>query len=271
MKKKNVYLSVESPCNQDYNKFKPTKQGGFCLSCSKEVLDFSEMSNHQILETLKKSKNTCGRFREDQLGYIGSEYDKSSNRSFSYISASLGLISLLSVSNLFSQTDLRGTTKNKVENKGKAEKKVIIKPSVKAVDALHKEKTFGDLLKQKIQLKGRVIDKNGEPLFGANVYLKNLNVGSVTDFDGLFNINVEEIVENEIALAVSYVGFKSKIIYIAKDSLNEQLDLKDITLETNAVIMGAIVGFVVQEKKWIPRWVWRKSTTPFRRLYYKVF
>jgi len=46
----------------------PDIKGRFCLSCQKSVVDFSTMSDQQILLYFKKAKeNTCGKFREDQL------------------------------------------------------------------------------------------------------------------------------------------------------------------------------------------------------------
>ena len=44
---------------------------------------------------------------------------------------------------------------------------------------------------QGIAVKGTVIDSNGDPLIGASVVIKgNTSVGTITDFDGNFALNV---------------------------------------------------------------------------------
>ncbi|MFC0264796.1 SusC/RagA family TonB-linked outer membrane protein [Fontibacter flavus] len=57
-------------------------------------------------------------------------------------------------------------------------------------------------------LKGQVLTKkDGSPLPGANVTLKGQNIGTVTDADGLFTLNLPE---GEARLMFSYIGFESK-------------------------------------------------------------
>lgn len=52
---------------------------------------------------------------------------------------------------------------------------------------------------------GRVTSKqSGEPLVGANVYLKGTTVGAATDSDGMYYIKIED---GEYQLVVDYVGF----------------------------------------------------------------
>ncbi len=64
-----MYIHIEEPCHEKWNKMTQEEQGRFCHSCSKTVVDFSNMSDTQILNYLSKaSGNTCGRFASDQLG-----------------------------------------------------------------------------------------------------------------------------------------------------------------------------------------------------------
>ncbi|MFZ1559679.1 MAG: carboxypeptidase-like regulatory domain-containing protein, partial [Saprospiraceae bacterium] len=55
-------------------------------------------------------------------------------------------------------------------------------------------------------IKGEVIDAdNGEPLIGANVIVKNeAGKGTVTDFDGTFELRVEKL---PVTLNISYIGY----------------------------------------------------------------
>lgn len=46
----------------------PTELGSFCAHCQKEVIDFTRMSDKEVLAFFKKqSGRTCGRFRKDQV------------------------------------------------------------------------------------------------------------------------------------------------------------------------------------------------------------
>ena len=55
---------------------------------------------------------------------------------------------------------------------------------------------------QKQSFSGTVMDSNGDPVIGASVVLKGTSVGSITDLDGHFTINVEP----GQTLTISFVG-----------------------------------------------------------------
>jgi hypothetical protein len=65
--KQKIYLSIPEPCHENWDKMTPQDQGRFCMNCSKVVVDFTEMSNTQILNYVQKSSNTCGRFLHSQI------------------------------------------------------------------------------------------------------------------------------------------------------------------------------------------------------------
>lgn len=65
----NSHFSVPKPCHENWNAMTPAEQGRFCSVCSKNVTDFTQMSNEEIVVYLRKnsSNGVCGRFRNDQL------------------------------------------------------------------------------------------------------------------------------------------------------------------------------------------------------------
>jgi hypothetical protein len=68
MAKKQLTLSIPTPCTEDWNNMSPDKNGKFCASCQKTVVDFSHMSDAEIFNYFDNFKsNTCGRFTEKQL------------------------------------------------------------------------------------------------------------------------------------------------------------------------------------------------------------
>ncbi len=65
---KNILLHIPEPCHEDWAAMKPEDKGRFCASCCKTVVDFSLMSDREVLAYLADAAGkTCGRFTADQL------------------------------------------------------------------------------------------------------------------------------------------------------------------------------------------------------------
>lgn len=64
-----MHISIPKPCNENWNEMTPEQQGAFCKVCSKVVIDFSAMSDEEVIAYLERKKNekTCGRFKASQL------------------------------------------------------------------------------------------------------------------------------------------------------------------------------------------------------------
>ena len=61
-----------------------------------------------------------------------------------------------------------------------------------------------NMTQQKNQtITGKVVDKNGEPIIGANVLVKGTTNGTVTDVDGNYTLDVPE----NAVLQISYIGW----------------------------------------------------------------
>src|SRR3954470_21583889 len=65
--KRETYVSIPQPCHENWDAMKQDK-GCFCAGCAKTVIDFSQMSDTQVLNYLSQSKGRlCGRFAQDQV------------------------------------------------------------------------------------------------------------------------------------------------------------------------------------------------------------
>ena len=60
-------INIPQPCHQDWNKMNPEQSGRFCSECKTTVVDFTNMSDKQLMEYLSKSKHLCGRFNDEQV------------------------------------------------------------------------------------------------------------------------------------------------------------------------------------------------------------
>lgn len=89
-------------------------------------------------------------------------------------------------------------------------------------------------------VKGNVSDVKGEPIIGASVVLKdNASVGTITDFDGNFSLDVPS---SNSTLVISYIGYKTQ-------EVSANSSLKIILKEDNEVLDEVVViGYGVQRK-----------------------
>jgi hypothetical protein len=63
-------ISINEPCHENWDKMTPNDKGAFCLSCQKNVVDFSCKTIKEIKDFFQKKSDTsivCGRFDEGQL------------------------------------------------------------------------------------------------------------------------------------------------------------------------------------------------------------
>ncbi len=65
---KQLHLRVPEPCHENWNEMTPADKGRHCNACSKVVVDFTVMSDRQIIDYFAKTTHkTCGHFTASQL------------------------------------------------------------------------------------------------------------------------------------------------------------------------------------------------------------
>jgi len=65
----NFQLRIPTPCHEDWEAMRPDPAGRFCGACSKTVVDFSMMTDAEVIHYLGMAgQRVCGRFAPEQLG-----------------------------------------------------------------------------------------------------------------------------------------------------------------------------------------------------------
>lgn len=83
------------------------------------------------------------------------------------------------------------------------------------------------------KIRGVVTDNNGEPIIGATVIDPQTNVGTISDINGNFTLNVPE----NATLKISYIGYRETTIRIdGKDNLSVRLNEETLSLDEVIVI-----------------------------------
>ena len=101
---------------------------------------------------------------------------------------------------------------------------------------------------QKVDVKGTVVDSNGEALIGASVVVKgNTSLGTITDLDGNFSLSVPS---ESTTIVVSYVGMNTQELKVGKQRnfnvmLNDNTEIQEVVVvgfgqQKKASVVGAI-------------------------------
>lgn len=87
---------------------------------------------------------------------------------------------------------------------------------------------------------GTITDASGEPLIGASIQVKGKSVGTITDLDGKFSLNVS----NNDVLEISYIGYLSQTVTITNQT-SLSVMLREDTQSLDEVV---VIGYGVQRK-----------------------
>lgn len=145
-------INVPKPCSQNWNSMLPNKDGRFCNSCSKTVIDFTKMDIPEIKNYLIENsgkEGVCGHFKFDQVQTKESiKYHNLRNRISRIKIKPIKNLALFSVSLLFTLTSCMG--KAAIEG----EPAVIDNDTISDSEIINKEK---DTIKPTDSIKREVI------------------------------------------------------------------------------------------------------------------
>lgn len=97
------------------------------------------------------------------------------------------------------------------------------------------DKSLTPIIQQGRIISGVVKDSSGEPVIGANIVIKgSKSLGTVTDVNGRFSINVE----NGRMLTVSYIGYNTKDVQIGNTKSIDILLVEDTQTLDEVVVVG---------------------------------
>lgn len=85
------------------------------------------------------------------------------------------------------------------------------------------------------RITGNVVDSTGEPVIGASIIEKGTTNGTITDFDGNFNLDVST---NKAILEISYIGYKKLELSVSDKSLKKIVLTEDSELLDEVVVVG---------------------------------
>lgn len=90
---------------------------------------------------------------------------------------------------------------------------------------------------------GTVVDDLNQSILGATVMLKGTTIGTVTDLDGKFTLDISKSQSNTIV--VSFMGFLTKEVPIS----NQMFLVITLSEDVNALDEVVVIGYGTQKRK----------------------
>ncbi|WP_338763190.1 carboxypeptidase-like regulatory domain-containing protein [Bernardetia sp. ABR2-2B] len=215
-------IQIPQPCHENWNEMNLQQKGRFCGSCQKVVIDFTTMSDSEIVNHFKNYKgNTCGRFYDTQLNTnLVSLKPRKSTFWSKLVAASFTLFFFSSQS--YSQN-------------------TILKTEV--IESNQSDKNEDDLRKTStsdyFQIKGRVIDASKKSISDALVSIQETPYSIITDKHGNFEFNITKTeIQNQdsTVLQVQKFGYTTLSLQIDFDTENTTHSYLELIIE-EAVIL----------------------------------
>ena len=233
MATKTVQLTIPTPCQQRWQDMKAEEQGRFCANCQKTVVDFSTLTDQQVIKLLaRKSDSTCGRFRVNQLNReltVSAPTSQPSIRLFSLLTA--GLLGYQTA-----RADALSSTAEPITQN------VTQSPITDSIAPINAERPSTDSVRV---ITGQVIDHTtNATLPGATVSIKGTLKEINTDDEGRFQLSIPAEYTNDlIILKIAGIGFLSQELQLRP----EQTAPLMITLKEDSVALNQV--FVVGNYK----------------------
>jgi hypothetical protein len=228
--KQKIQISIPEPCNEGWQNMTPVEKGRFCASCQKTVLDFTYLSDNEIINLVAKNDTLCGRINVSQLNRNLIETKTKSNY-FGYLATSV--LAFLGFG-----------TESSVAQEKPAQEQTDLKYLNKAKDSI-----------VSFEVNGTVFFE-GKPLQNTTIRNNYSSISTLSDENGKFSI----MVKNGDTLDFSFLGMEiqervvkeNKLINIALNRFDDE-----IKMETS------VTGYIIEKRTFFGR-TFRKIGNWFR-------
>ena len=221
MKPENIKeIKIGFSCYKEWPKMQGNDYTRHCKSCKKSVFNFSNSTNQEVIEFLSKrsGESNCGKFNQSQIESINHQLQASD-----YSSILKPFILATTMATMIAC----GTSKKVCETVQQHRKsKVEIISEVNNPDTINK-----------IFIHGQILDEAKVPIIGVHFVIDESEIGSITDLDGKFKL---EVAKNEITAnttSIRHPGYEPLQIPLI-DIKNKEIKIE---LIESFVLLGEVV------------------------------
>jgi hypothetical protein len=191
-------ITQPQPCHEPWANMNTIENGRFCNSCNKAVIDFTTMTNQQIIDYLSASTgNTCGRISASQFSEVNIQLSKPAP-----INAGFWKRMILTATMLASLTYVKGQTGEPKARTEQTQDNLVTGKVIAIADPI-----------KYITLTGVVTDNQGKPLQQATVTAGKQS--ALTNASGTFRLKVPEDINT---FQVKIIGWETKTVKINKNT-----------------------------------------------------
>ncbi len=235
--KREYIVSIENPCEKIvWANMEQSDSGKFCDLCSKNVVDFSILSDSEIIKIIENpSRDICAKMSPLQTNRLLS--NQSERKNFHLSKTITTLLVVGSVKGTF--TSEQNLTK---------QDQTVVSSNINSIEKFL-EKAATDSLKKTIS--GSIINENtDETLDYEYVFIEGTNISAITDTLGNFTLNVpDDFTAEEIVLVLKATGWESdtRTIVYRKD-----LPITNLIIKKESPMVGEYI--IKVKRKWWQFW-----------------
>lgn len=222
-------LSIPVPCHENWENMTPTEQGRFCASCKKEVVDFSIMTDVQILRYFSNySGNTCGNFELAQLERPLTNGSVNNRNWLRYVMSFL-LPAFIISDKTHAQERLRGDT-----IAFDYKRPVVSLTNSKTVET--RTEKVSAAINTSVNI--FIVDELNRPVSNASIICKQSRVGFMADSLGSCKINRSRYRSGD-TLVISAVGYETTEFPLNRLSSDTTITLKTSLKQMQEVVLSS--------------------------------
>jgi CarboxypepD_reg-like domain len=226
-------VAIPQPCRENWQAMTPAAQGRHCAACDKVVVDFTRMTDAEVVAYLSRpSGPSCGRFRAEQLGRpLRATAEAPASRR--WLAAALALLGL----------GVAGPAAAQTRSAAPQEQRVLLRKTVAPV-------ALAPMLPP-VVVRGRAVDQeNGQPLPGVTISVPGTTLATATAADGTFELLVPRSAftgrKPRLHIQAAFVGYQTQDI---NHKLGHDVFL-NVELKMQGIMLGGI-AFVPEPTSWL--------------------
>ena len=222
-------ITIPNPCSEDWQTMTATEKGRFCAVCQKCVVDFTTMTDAEIIHHLNNQKGkTCGRFTKEQLNRPLTPPNRFKMPLSKWVLASTFSLGFLSPKDGFADVPMVQTQKVLADFRKE-----------NFLQSIDNENNTDSLI-----IKGTVFDADSinEPVVGAKIIIKGTILGAETDFDGSFVLDIPiKYQKDSIILIIQALSYETQEMVIRS---KKGLEIRNVKLKSYNLGEPMVVGGV---------------------------
>ena len=243
--KQAIRLELPKPCHENWDAMTPTEQGRHCQSCCKTVVDFTMMTDREVIDYMSfyATGNTCGRLNDDQLNrFMHTPPERKPSRKYFW---SLALTSLL--------LTYRSLVQAK-PFKVKAATTAISDTTKPVQIRMGKVAMHGPEQTVLMEMSGRVVNDVGLPVPFASVSLPGIHLEMAADSAGHYSFRLPATQFANATITISAAGYKAlppdkiqvdsiQSMEVAKGKPLVKIFMKDFVLKEKTLEGVTVIGY----------------------------